>query len=196
MSVIFYGYDAGNPISGRALPPGIEAAFWQPHRNGFPQGLFSGATNRAWWAVDKLHLFARHDFTVIALHRQGRLLHRLLVSPKWYRFPDMDAADLQIGMLWTDPEARGQGLAKCAVTAAHRKFAGRFRRMWYLVDEDNLPSRRLIESIGYHKVGQGERTARFGLRALGQFKMTAPDAAERPVPTLRRASLGRHRSTE
>jgi len=174
MSIVFYRQDAAKIPVPPERPLEVEIALWQPARDGPPAGIFASRANQVWWLFDKLGLFARPDFTVVAVHRGGQLLHRLIVTPKWYRFRDMRPRDLQMGMLWTAPEARGQGLARIAIESAHRHFAGYFDRMWYLVEEDNVASRRLIESFSYDVAGRGERTARFGLRALGQFVITRP----------------------
>ena len=74
-----------------------------------------------------------------------------------------------MGMLWTAPEARGQGLAGVAIAAVHDAFAGRYGAMWYLVDQDNHASRRLIERFDYPLFGCGIRTRPLGLKALGRF---------------------------
>ena len=143
-------------------------------RHGRPTGLFASRVNQAWWLIDKAALFARRDFTVVAVCRGDLLLHRLVVTPKWYRFPFMNERDLQMGQLWTRHGARGQGYARMAIEAVHARFAGQYESMWYLVDENNLASRRLIGRFGYSEAGRGERTAPFGLGALGRFVITRP----------------------
>lgn len=174
MDIVFYRLEAGQAAAAAEAPLDAEIAFWQPAVDGRPTGPFATRSNLAWWAMDRLGVFARRDFTVVAVLRKGRMLHRLIVTPRWHRFPSMTARDLQMGMLWTDPEARGQGLARAAIAAAHRRFAGLYDRMWYLVEEDNLASRRLIESFGYQEVGRGKRTAPLGLSPVGQFILTRP----------------------
>jgi GNAT superfamily N-acetyltransferase len=134
----------------------------------------------AWYAFDHLGLFASDAFEELALWRNGRLLHRLLVTPRWFRFPFMADADLQIGSLWTAPEARRLGLARAAIAEAHRRNAAPGRCFWYLVDDENRASIRLAEACGYRMVGVGRRTRRLGVRALGQFLMEPAAAPEAP----------------
>ena len=172
-NIVFYRIDKGHAQAEPDVPQDVDIAFWQPARHGRPTGLFASRTNRVWWLLDRLGIFARRDFTVVAVYRDSALLHRLIITPKWYRFPDMSPRDLQMGMLWTAPEARGQGLARAAIAAAHRRFAGQFDRMWYLVEEDNTASRRLIERLGYREIGRGWRTAPLGLSPIGRFRMAA-----------------------
>jgi RimJ/RimL family protein N-acetyltransferase len=137
-------------------------------------GIFASPANRAWWIMDRAGQFPRRDLTVYAVHRGERLLHRLLVTPRWHRFPFMDPRDLQMGMLWTDPEMRGKGLAAQAIAAVQADFAGKCPALWYVVDEDNASSIRLIERLGYRIAGTGERTRPFGWGPLGQFRITSP----------------------
>ena len=77
--------------------------------------------------------------------------------------------DLQIGDTWTLPEYRGQGLASLAVGAIVGACRRPGRAFWYVVDQNNLASIRAIEKSGFVKIGEGIRTKRFGLRALGAF---------------------------
>lgn len=101
------------------------------------------------------------------------MLHRLVVTPRWYRFPFMEIDDLQIGAVWTRPEARGQGLARAAIAEAHRLFGEGPRRFWYVVDAGNSASISLIESCGYRLVGTGLRMRPFGVALLGRFRLMA-----------------------
>ena len=160
------------------LPPldlgDLTLSTWKASVDGQPRGLFASGTNAAWYSFYKAGLFARDGLAVYAIHRGPRLLHRLLVTPRWYRFPFMAAEDLQLGMLWTDPEARGQGLARQAIAAVHHSLPQSVGALWYVVHEDNKPSIRLIERLGYRLAGYGVRTQRFGLQIFGQFCLTAP----------------------
>ena len=46
------------------------------------------------------------------------------------------------------------------------------RRFWYLVEENNAPSIRAVEKIGFYRFGMGERTKRMGLSLLGTFEVS------------------------
>lgn len=97
------------------------------------------------------------------------MLHRLIVTPAWYRFPFMSARDLQIGAVWTAPTARRRNLARVAIAEAHRRFADGTGRFWYVTEEENHASAALARSCGYRLAAIGERTRSFGLAALGQY---------------------------
>lgn len=158
-------------ISTAALPEGLSVRIWLPARDGVPRGaVFSGA-NVVWWIWHCLGLFSNSAAGVIMFESDGRIVHRSLVSPGWYRFPNMDRQDLQIGDTWTHPAFRGRGLAKAAIQCIHSRWSGQFDRMWYLVEDNNIASIKVIEKMGYKLTGIGERTSPFGMRMLGRFKI-------------------------
>lgn len=173
MTFLFYRHDGDAPVE--AEPCDAVADWWRPAVDGLPVG---GPTrNLAWWGLARLGLFADARFAELSLRRGGTVVHRLIVTPRWHRFPFMRPGDLQIGDLWTHPDARRQGLARDAVAEAHRMFGGAGTRFWYVVAADNRASVRLIRSCGYALVAQGARTAPLGIRAIGRF---VPDRASAP----------------
>ena len=169
MTVLFYAAEPGErPVAVPRLD--AELRLWRPHTDGLPRHRARYGTNLFWWAADRLGAFTSHDFTEVSLWRDDRLLHRLVLTPRWYRFPFMAPGELQIGDLWTDPAARGGGLARTAIAEAHR-LAVKAKRLWYLVDAGNRPSIALIESCGYRCIGIGRRTQPFGFRPAGRFQL-------------------------
>jgi len=167
----FYRCDS-RPI-GLAASPGdaVSIRIWQPARDGFPSRVSLRVANLAWWALARIGVFARDDFAELTIWREKQLLHRLIVTPRWYRFPFMAPGDLQLGALWTHPDARGRGLARAAIGEALRRFGGQGVRFWYVVDSTNGRSIRLIESCGFGLVGTGRRTHPLGLRLFGRFRL-------------------------
>jgi hypothetical protein len=146
-------------------------ASWRPAEDGPPPVGPNVAENLAWFAFDRLGLFASRDFEELTVWRDRRLLHRLIVTPRWARFPFMAEGDLQLGAIWTAAEARRAGLAANTMLEAHRRHAAPGRRFWYLADDKNPASTALAEACGYRLVGTGVRTRPFGLRAAGRFVM-------------------------
>lgn len=144
---------------------------WRPAADGLPPRGVNRVENLAWWVLDHAGLFARRQFAEVTLWRKGRRVHRLIVTPRWTRFPFMAPGDLQIGGLWTDPDSRGKGLARAAVAEAHRRLCAGDARLWYIVDPSNEPSVRLAEACGYRLVGVGRRTRPLGIRLFGQFRL-------------------------
>jgi RimJ/RimL family protein N-acetyltransferase len=169
VTILFYAAEpAERPLD--RPPLDADVRLWCPHTDGLPRRCPRYATNLCWWAADRLGAFASHDFTELSLWRGDRMLHRLVVTPRWYRFPFMAPDELQIGALWTDPSERGRGLARAAIMEAHR-LAAHATRLWYLVDAGNLPSIALIESCGYRCIGTGRRTRPLGLTPAGRFRL-------------------------
>ncbi|MDB5703912.1 MAG: hypothetical protein JWN66_1028 [Sphingomonas bacterium] len=158
--------------AGPDLPPDNRVTIRHPGESGFLRRDENLGRNIVWWLFACVGLFRRGGFSEVSITRNGHSVHRLIVTPKWYRFPDMAAADLQIGDLWTAPAARGQGLARAAIAIVHDRLGDRFERIWYIVAADNAASIRLIEHCGYRLVGKGVRTRPFGLGALGRFRIT------------------------
>jgi RimJ/RimL family protein N-acetyltransferase len=183
MSVCFFLRAAGPlELDAHRLPPGIDARLWIPREEPRPPLVLRRA---AVWFQDRLGLFADGRFAELSLWRGEELVHRLVVTPRWYRFPFMEAGDLQLGALWTSPRHRRQGLAFAAIGEAHRRFGGPGQRFWYVADADNRASTALARLAGYELVGTGRRSRPAGFPLLGQFRLDrlaeAPPA--QPIPT-------------
>jgi RimJ/RimL family protein N-acetyltransferase len=172
VTVRFYrrSADAPEPAAPR-LPPACELRAWRPRRDGFPPAGPRFHENLVWFAFDRLGLFASDAFEELSIWRGGRMLHRLVVTPRWLRFPFMSPGDLQIGGLWTAPDARRTGLARAAMTEAFRRCAAPGRRLWYVVEEANTGSISLAEACGFQLAGTGRRTRLLGVPALGRFRL-------------------------
>lgn len=175
MTLRFYCRPSRGEVEAAAsLEPGTDFRVWTPATQGMPPQGSRTLSNIVWWAFVRVGLFARQDLIELSIWRAGEMLHRLIVSPRWYRFPFMGPQDLQLGALWTRPDKRGQGLARAAIAEAHRLFAGRTPCFWYVVDARNQTSISLIESCGYQLAGIGQRTLPFHIRLFGQFVLDPP----------------------
>jgi RimJ/RimL family protein N-acetyltransferase len=84
----------------------------------------------------------------------------------------MARGDLQVGDSWTDPGYRGRGLALHAVRQVLARTACPGRVFWYVVNEENAASIRVAEKAGFVHHATGVRTARLGVRLLGDFRIT------------------------
>jgi len=118
---------------------------------------------------DQLGLFDDDRYTELTLWCDTTRVHRLIVTPAWFRFPFMSPRDLQIGDVWTAPDALRQQLAQAAINEAHRRFAGDGASFWYVTDGDNAASAALAKSCGYQLVAMGRRTRPAGTPVLGQY---------------------------
>lgn len=160
-----------------ALPPGVRVAFWRPRDAFTPPAAIRSKVNRVWALFDRAGVFANGDFAVIQLYEGDRLLHRAGIFPGFFRFPFMALDDLQVGDTWTDPAARGRGLATLAIGLVLAQCGRPGRRFWYLVEEANAPSIRVIEKAGFTLAGTGARLPRAGVSALGYYAITRAAAA-------------------
>jgi RimJ/RimL family protein N-acetyltransferase len=171
---LFYRLGASEPsLCAARLAPGYEIQTWHPGRDGPPGAVLPRWPYIVWWLFDRLLVFSNPHAGVLMIRYRDHVVHRSLVTPRWFRFPEMGRNDLQIGDTWTDPEHRGKGLAKAALAAIHEHWAGKYDQMWYLVGEDNVASVRVIETCGYRLVGRGKRTRPIWLGILGRFVITS-----------------------
>ena len=171
MTVLFYRRAASALPPGAGPPDGAAFRVWRPAEHGFPPpGSRGRPSNWIWWALQALGLLAEPGLAELTLWRDGRRLHRLIITPRWFRFPFMARGDLQLGDLWTDPAARGQGLARAAIAEALRLTA-QADQVWYLVDARNIASARLAESAGFQLHGMGRRTRPLGLDLAGRLRL-------------------------
>ncbi|NDC39826.1 MAG: GNAT family N-acetyltransferase, partial [Proteobacteria bacterium] len=119
-----------------------------------PSGLVSKSAF-VWWLFHYLRVFSSRDYSVAVIYCGDLLVHRSFIFPPSFRFPFMEGHDLQIGDTFTHPAHRGLGLAKLAIShlIADARFAG--RPFWYIVEEQNRASIKVIESCGFDFVGMG-----------------------------------------
>jgi RimJ/RimL family protein N-acetyltransferase len=172
MSVRFYIREHGESPAGSAqVPEGYALSIWRPRSDGLPPPLLKAWPNAVWWAFDHLGVFANRRGGVLMLLHDGELAHSALVTPRWFRFPQMGPRDLQIGDVWTAPEHRGRGLAKAGVQLIADRWRGLYQRLWYLVDDDNAASIRVIERCGFRLLGDGGRTRPLGLGLIGRYHL-------------------------
>jgi RimJ/RimL family protein N-acetyltransferase len=142
----------------------------EPVPDGMP--LFPFAV---WWLMHHLHVFANRGYCQLLILHDNRIVHRSVVTPRYFRFPFMREGDLQVGDTWTDPGHRGMGLASFALDAILRS-APPARQFWYLVERENVPSIRVAEKCGFRLAGRGLRSCRYGSSLLGAFIMTEGEA--------------------
>jgi RimJ/RimL family protein N-acetyltransferase len=121
--------------------------------NGLPMYPFI-----VWWVFHQFGIFSNKNYHIYLIYaNDGSLIHRSCVFPKYFRFPFMINEDLQIGDTYTEEGYRGRGLAKIVlqnIVSNHEKFNG---RLWYVVEDDNLPSIKVVEKSGFERYGVGER---------------------------------------
>jgi ribosomal protein S18 acetylase RimI-like enzyme len=171
MTVLFFRNDGYAAAALPSLPEGFVFRVWRPEIEGLP--LLDGhvRANLAWWAFARLGIFARPGFCELTILRGRRSVHRLIVTPRWYRFPFMAPDDLQIGDLWTDPGFRRLGLARRAMAAALDLAGSQAPAVWYITESGNRASMALARESGMRMAALGERTRPRGIALAGQFRL-------------------------
>jgi len=178
LSVVFFLREAdGSTGQPRDLPDGLTMQVWHPHGRGMRSALPADPLRLAVTIQDRLGLFDDDRYSELSLCCATTRVHRLIVTPRWHRFPFMARGDLQLGGLWTHPAWRRRGLARSAVAEAHRLFDAPGQRFWYVADTSNAASMGFARAAGYRIVGQGRRTKPMGLAILGQFRLEREHAA-------------------
>jgi len=174
--------DAGRlgPVPAAALA--ARARLWRPGDALPGPEAFMGRALLAYLAFHQIGVFANGDYSALCLDGEGgRPLHVSCVFPRFFRFPFMAADDLQVGATFTEPGARGQGLAQRALIEAVQRLIRPGRSFWYLTEVANRASCAVAEKAGFEVVGYGARVPRFGIGALGAYRLTRPDpSADRP----------------
>jgi RimJ/RimL family protein N-acetyltransferase len=126
-----------------------------------------------WWAFHYARIFSNRKYGVFSIFGDNLTIHRSCIFPGYFRFPFMHKDDLQIGDTWTSPDYQKQGLATFALKKICELFAKDGRTFWYVVEEGQYSSIRVVEKAGFSRVGEGFRTKRFGLSIFGSFVIEA-----------------------
>ena len=170
--MLFYTIAAPVDQPIRPLPAGYTCELWRPRvfrikANGVPAFPFV-----LWWIVHILHVFSNRDYSLFLIRRDGKVVHRSVITPRYFRFPFMAMGDIQIGDTWTDPTERGKGFATISLESIIKTHSSMRRTCWYVVESDNRASIRVVEKAGFTLAGRGIRTRRFGLGILGRYVLT------------------------
>lgn len=156
------------------LPAGYHYEIWDPslfclRPEGTP-GYFI-----VWWIFHYARIFRNNDFCVFLVKNGSSLAHYSIVSPDYYRFPFMAHIDLTIGDSFTFPTHRRKGLYTFVLAKSAEVFQKPGRAIWTIHDEGNDASKGSFLKAGYKYVGEVVRTKPFGIRLLGQYKLSDQD---------------------
>lgn len=175
-AVKFFRIDAAPAAGLRPLPDGCRIEIWHPSAG---RMVPPGCAGPKWWIWALFHyarIFRSGQYGAVLVFRGEDLVHRSTLFPKYSRFPFMRDVDLQVGDTWTAPAERGRGLAAIALGTAARQALAPGASLWYLTTSDNVPSIRVALAAGLAPAGTGIRTRRFGLRLLGDFRLSKETA--------------------
>lgn len=161
----------GAPSAPLGEPPsGYRFETWTPAlRRVRPRGL-PLVPFAFWWGLHQLSLFGNRDYAMVLGWRGDSLVHYLAIVPGYFRFPFVGPNDLQIAVVWTDPDHRGKRLAPFAIDMAMRFRGAAGRRFWYMAAEDNVASLKTARRAGMERAGRAVRPDRPGLGRLRPYE--------------------------
>jgi GNAT superfamily N-acetyltransferase len=142
------------------------------------------------YLLDYAGLFSNREAGTLCIHYGNRLVHYSGFTPRYWRFPFLADQDLQIGDTWTDPAHRGKGLAGYALEEIMEIKQAPGRGFWYVVEDKNAPSIRVVERAGFELLGIGTWRKPWGIKLLGSYfidaggRVSRPAAAEALVETV------------
>ncbi len=156
-------------LPAKTLPPEFSLEWEKPSSILKRVSTHSPKHSAIYTLFHKTGIFRTQDFSVMLVMHKGKVVHGSTVFPAFFRFPFMEPSDLQIGMLYTEPEFRGQGLAMAAVARiiSDQQFLN--RTFWYVVGEDNAPSIQVAKRTGFQLFGKSQRKKRLGSNFLGAY---------------------------
>jgi GNAT superfamily N-acetyltransferase len=105
------------------------------------------------WLRHRRGGFDTDELAIVVVSVDGRVGHLSSVLPSCRQFRFMGRDDLQIAATYTAPAFRGRGLARIGAATIVHAFARAGRAFHYLVTDDNRPSIRVAESLGFRAVG-------------------------------------------
>jgi RimJ/RimL family protein N-acetyltransferase len=180
----------------RDLPEGYVREIWHPSLLRFKARGTPPLPFVMWWVFHMLHIFSNRNYSLLLIRHNGIVVHRSVITPKYFRFPFMAASDIQVGGTWTDPKERGKGLATNALQCITMATFLSQRTCWYVVEAHNSASIRVAEKAGFTLSGSGVRTLPFRQSALGQYMRTecvaknmTESAAAREIIQLRQTRV-------
>ena len=136
--------------------------YGQPLRNDFLR-----------WALHYAGVFRSRQYSVLIVRDGQRIVHHSCVMPAWFRWPFMEASDIQISDTWTEPDQRGRGIATFAAKFVVAR-ADPDQGVWYVTREFNEPSVHVSQAVGMRLMGTAFRRNRMGLRSMGTLVIRPP----------------------
>jgi RimJ/RimL family protein N-acetyltransferase len=169
---LFYCLD-GSEHATSTLPSNYSWSIWRPSR--FPNlpaelpGFHCKARFLFRWILNRLHIFKGDACGAVIIWSKGQVVHYSGFTSGYWRFPFLCERDLQIGDTWTDPSHRGRGLAQFGLNTAIAINRRVQRRFWYVVEEGNEASIKVVCKAGFRLHGTGTWKKPYGVKLLGSF---------------------------
>ena len=95
------------------------------------------------------------------LNNNLEIIHTSYVVGKCYKFPFMKKTDIEIGPCHTKENYRGKGIYKNVLNFINNKYCEKKRNAYMIVDENNIPSIKGIEGVGFKVDGTVKKSKLF-----------------------------------
>lgn len=115
-----------------------------------------------WWIFHYLRVFKNSNYSIFIIYSNitKEIAHYSVVMPRYFRSSFMGKDDLQIGPIGTSEKHRRKGLASYGIEKIIEFYRNKNIRFWYLVREENIPSRKCIENFGFTIYGEGTKVGK------------------------------------
>ena len=126
-----------------------------------PKGLFIKVFF-VWSIFHFLGIFKRPEYKIFLIyHKEREIVGYCAVLPKYFKTPFMGNNDLQVGPVGTKENHRRKGLAFYLISKIIEFYKNENITLWYVTRQENEPSARLIENVGFEKHGEGSKHKNF-----------------------------------
>ncbi|MDD8020930.1 MAG: GNAT family protein [Acidobacteriota bacterium] len=151
--------------------------WWPSFFKVFPDRFFR-AKLIIWYIFYVLRIFKSNYYGIYLVRYNKKIIHHTFIFPAFFRFPFMGKNDLQIGDVWTDPSFRGRGIASLAIMSVLSRFSKEGKIFWYVVEDTNKSSIKVVEKLGFQLVGYGKKFSRWGSFLLGFYDFVKTNGYE------------------
>jgi len=166
----FYKHNNNTVIHLKQKPDDVTLVLWNPRMSFFLPKDVPFFPNYIWLLMHYLGLFSNKKFGLALLYKKNKLIHRTLITPKYFRFPFMAKEDIQVGDLWTDSKYRNFGLATTALQAIVQLHSvDTNASIWYVTEGNNIPSVHTALKNNFQLYGTGEKISVFGVALFGRY---------------------------
>ena len=156
---------------------GFDLTIWRPTGlriipEYFPRKYFG------YWLAHRLGLFPNKDYSAVIIKDNDKFVLKMLVVPRYFKWPFMGPNDLQFIYGTTNPDYRRLGVARIAMDIAISHLSTDGRKFWGVISEDNQPSIKWVEKVGFLYVGKIEERKLLGIPLLKRLYLSEKDFHE------------------
>ena len=107
-----------------------------------------------YWLAHKIGYFPNKDYSAVIIKDNDNFVLKMLVVPKYFKWPFMGPNDLQVMYITTNSKYRRLGVADIALSVAVNRLAANRRKFWAIIDENNIPSLNCFKKAGFVYAGK------------------------------------------